>query len=255
MTAALRLAFGTLTAIPVRPPGRVDPVTARRAMLLAPLTVLPLVPVWALAHLVTRHDAGLALLASLVVIAATALYSRGLHLDGLADTADGLAASHDRDRALAVMRTGDVGPNGAATLVLTLLIQAVALGSLLGSAAGTTLAVVALVASRHTLALGCWSRVPAARATGLGATMAGTVTTGALTAAAGLVAALAAGLAQVGGSRWYVGPVVVIAAMLGGALMLRTAVRRLGGMTGDVLGAGVEISLAGCLLVAALVTS
>ncbi len=46
---------------------------------------------------------------------------------------------------------------------------------------------------------------------------------------------------------------MVLAGLLAVAVVLRIAARRLGGMTGDVLGAGVEISLAGSLLVAALV--
>ena len=58
--------------------------------------------------------------------------SRGLHLDGLADTADGLAASYDRAHSLEVMRRGNTGPIGAATLVLVLLLQVAATASLLG---------------------------------------------------------------------------------------------------------------------------
>ena len=255
MTRALRLAFGTLSTIPMRPPGRVDAATARRAMVLAPVTVLPLALVWAAGHLLAGHTSAPVLLIALVVVAVTALYSRGLHLDGLADTTDGLAASHDRERALAVMRTGDVGPNGSAALVLVLLIQAVALGSLLGSGAGTVLALVALVTSRQTLALGCWVRVPAARTSGLGATVARTVPTSWLAAAVAVVVALSAGLGRLGGAGWYAGPTVVLAGLLAVAVVLRIAARRLGGMTGDVLGAGVEISLAGSLLVAALVVA
>ncbi len=96
------------------------------------------------------------------MVTAAAL-SRAMHLDGLADTADGLAAGYDRERALEVMRRGDTGPAGAAALVLTLLVQVACLAALLTSAVGATLAGVALLASRLAPALCARLGVPAAR--------------------------------------------------------------------------------------------
>lgn len=255
MTDALRLAFGTLTALPTPPPGRVDPGVARLAMLVAPVAVLPLALVWTLGHLVVRISSVPPLLVGVILVGCTALYSRGLHLDGLADTADGLSAGYDRERALAVMKTGDVGPSGAGAIVLAVLVQSVAVGALLTSGAGTALAVIALVASRHVLAWGCSSRVPTARATGLGATVGGTVPTGlaAAVTATGLVAATVLG--QRFGTPWYAGAVTVIAGLAATAYVLRTAIRRVGGMSGDVLGACVEISLAASLVTATALLS
>src|SRR5919107_5434326 len=142
-------------------------------MLLAPLAVLPL-------GLLTAGltAAGVALgwpglVVGLVAVAGLALATRALHLDGLADTVDGLGASWDRARALEVMRRGGVGPMGAVALVLVLGVQAAAIGALV-SGWSSALGLGALVCcSRAVLAVVCRRGVPAARTSGLGAAVAG----------------------------------------------------------------------------------
>lgn len=248
MRDAWRLAVGTLTAIPTPPPGRVDRRNAGLAILLAPLTVLPVIVVVVLLHTAVSDGAVPPFVAAVLAVGATALWSRGLHLDGLADTVDGLAAGDDRERSLAVMRAGDIGPSGVTTVVLVLLLQVGALGSLLPSRRGTALAVAALLASRYALAWGCSRRVPAARHTGLGATVAGSVSDVALAGSGLIVLALGTGVGVLGGAPWYAAPLVVVAACLATAWLLGVAVRRVGGMTGDVLGACIEISLTVALL-------
>jgi adenosylcobinamide-GDP ribazoletransferase len=251
---AIRLAAGTLTAVPTPPPTQVGRRTAGAAMLLSPLTALPLVAVAVLAHLVVAMGAMPALVAAVVVLLCTAGWSRGLHLDGLADTVDGLSAGSDHERSLDVMRRGDVGPLGVVAVVLVLLLQFGALATLLPTRRGVVLVVLALLASRYVLAWGCWQRVPSARPTGLGATVAGSVSTVALVAASSIALgiAVAVPLVALAGGPWYAGPLVVAGATLGGAWVVSVAVRRLGGVTGDVLGACVEVGLAAALLVASL---
>lgn len=255
-----RLAVGTLTAIPVRPPSVVDAAVAGRAMLLAPLATLPLAVIPLVAHLAVRWLDMPSLLAAALAVAALALASRGLHLDGLADTADGLAASYDRERALTVMRRGDAGPAGVATVALVLIVQVTALAGLLGlpSWDRPVLAALAVASSRHTLAWVCGRGFPAARPDGLGAAVAGSVPAGAAAAGAGALAAAGAiAIALVAPSdalqtalRWYAAPVTVVVPVLAAlAVGLRTR-SRLGGVTGDVLGAGVEVALAAALTVA-----
>lgn len=252
---AVRLAFGTLTRVPVRPPREVTPRVAQPAMLMAPLTAVPLALVWVIAAWAAQSAVVAPLLAATVSIAATAAWSRGLHLDGLADTADGLGSGYDRGRALEVMHRSDIGPTGVVTLVLTLLVQVVSLAPLLPSRAGAPLAVTALLVSRLAVAVGCWARVPVARTSGLGAAVGRSVSTPAL-AGLDLAALVLAGLASAAlGSGWYGGVLVTLAALLATAVVLRIATRRLGGMTGDVLGAAVELALAGALVVASLVSS
>jgi adenosylcobinamide-GDP ribazoletransferase len=185
------------------------------------------------------------LLAATIAVAVVALGSRGLHLDGLADTADGLAASYDRERALAVMRRGDTGPAGVATLVLVLLIQVAALSATAGRPWTTAIAVVA---GRSVLSLACARGVPSAREEGLGATVAGTVPVVAAIAVALATAVTAAAIA----TPWWAGALAVAAAYAVAFLLLWRCVRRLGGITGDVLGACVEVAVAAALVTLAV---
>lgn len=242
---ALRLSLGTLTLLPVPPPRRVDRRTAAAAMGLAPFAALPVAALgaavaWALA----AADAPPMLTAALA-LAALALGSGALHLDGLADTADGLAVPGDRARSLEVMRRGDVGPAGAAALVLVLLVQVSALAGLAARELALSTAItfcLAVVASRAVLALACARGVPAARPEGLGRGVAGSVHPMISALVVVLVAAVAGSL-----DGWR-GAGGVLAAVAAVGLLLLVAGRRLGGVTGDVMGACVEVALAAYLV-------
>jgi adenosylcobinamide-GDP ribazoletransferase len=248
---ARRLAVGTFLALPTRPPVRVDRRVAGLAMLLAPCTTAPAVLVWAgLALLASRGWLPAAPAAALAV-AAPALLSRGMHLDGLADTADGLSSGSDRDRALEVMRRSDIGPSGVTAIALVLLTQTACLVGLL-SGRQALLAGLALVASRVAPAIACRRPVPAARPDGLGHTVAGSVSGTGLSATGGGVALVGALACQVLGLPWYAAVLVCLSAYLGAWLVSAHAVRRLGGVTGDVIGAAIEISLVAALVAAAL---
>jgi adenosylcobinamide-GDP ribazoletransferase len=249
---ALRLAFGLLTAVPVRRLPEVDRRAAGLAMLLAPLTTAPVLLGLGALHLLVVHAALTGPVAAVVAVGGAALLTRALHLDGLADTADGLSATGDRAARLAAMKASDVGPSGVATLVLVLLLQVACLAWLLPSRGGTVLAAVAVVASRLVLAWACRSGVPAASPGGLGAMVAGSVHAAgvAIATVTALVLASLAGVAA--GVAWWAGPVVAAAGVAGGSVLLARCVRRLGGVTGDVLGAVVEAALATGLVAAVL---
>jgi len=244
------LATGTLTAVRVPPPSRVDRPVAGLAMVLAPVAVLPLAVVAAIVALLGDR-LGLAPLATAyVVLLALALGTRAFHWDGLADTADGLTASYSPERSLEVMRTGPVGPAGVVAVVLVAGLQAAALASVIRHEHGWLAVGLLVCASRACLAIACVSGVPAARADGLGATHIGSVpVVGALLSLA-LTIVLVALAGFVLGSVWplLVGLVLMLAAVV--ALVFR-CVRRLGGITGDVLGAAVEVSFAVLVLAAA----
>lgn len=246
-----RLAQGTLTALPSRPPLRVDPQVASRAVLLAPAAVLPAAAL-VVGVLLLGRGLGLTPVAvAFAALAGLALATRAFHLDGLADTADSLTCSYDRERSLAVMRTGDTGPAGAAALVLVLGVQAGALAGLLALPRGPLLAGVAVCLSRLAHSLACRRGVPAARPDGLGAVYAGCLPTPRLVLAWALAGVVAAGTWWWAGLAWWHGLVGVAVAVTLVLALLRRAVRRLGGVNGDVFGASIEVALA-CLLVSAV---
>jgi adenosylcobinamide-GDP ribazoletransferase len=225
----LRLALTTLTVLPVRT-GRIDRRTAAIAMNAAPLIGALLGALLAALFVLL----GQGLLAATVTVAASALLTRGLHLDGLADTADALGSYRRGDAALAIMKKSDIGPFGVAAIALTLLIQAAALTGL------TPWAIVAAwAAGRLGVTLACRRGVPSARPDGLGALVAATVPVPVVILAAAVVAAGA--VWAVPGRPWQ-GPAAVAGALLVAVLLLRHAVRRFGGITGDVIGATVELT-------------
>ncbi|MFG3704198.1 adenosylcobinamide-GDP ribazoletransferase [Micromonospora sp. NPDC047670] len=233
-----RLALTTFTTLPVRA-GRIDRAVAGTAMALAP-AVGALLGVVLAAILLLPGALAPPLVAAAVTVGAGALLTRGLHLDGLADTVDALGSYRRGAAALEIMKKPDVGPFGVAALVVVLLVQTAALAELAGRSWPAALAAVvaATAAGRLGVAVACRRGVPAARPEGLGALVAGTV--GPVALVAGTVAVALAAVAAVPGRPWQ-GPLAVAAALAVAVGLLRHVVRRLGGVTGDVLGATVEV--------------
>jgi adenosylcobinamide-GDP ribazoletransferase len=251
--AALRLAVGTLTVLPSGAVPRIDAATARGAMLLAPVAVVPLALAAGLAGWI---GAALALpgpVVGLLVVAVLALGTRALHLDGLADTVDGLGTGWDRERALEVMRRGDVGPMGVVALVLVLGLQAFAAGTTVTGWPGAAGLAVLVCCSRAALVVACRTGVPAARPSGLGAAVAGTVPVPAAAAVWVVLGALLATTWSVLGGSAVAGVVTALVGLAGAVLLVAWCRRRLGGVTGDVLGAAVEVTLTLLLLGAAAI--
>jgi adenosylcobinamide-GDP ribazoletransferase len=248
---AWRLSAGTLTAMPVQQPRTVDRRRAAAAMVLAPLAALPLglaVTVVALAG----HGLQLPpLVTALLAIGVAVLGNRALHLDGLSDTVDGLAASYDRERSLVVMRSGTSGPAGVVAVVLVIGLQGAGLASLLalpGWWQAAILAGVAVCASRAALVVCCARGVPAARGDGLGVTYAQTVPRVVAVVVWILVAVVLAGLGAWAGLAWWRGALAAVLALgVVLAVVVRTT-RRFGGVTGDVFGASIEVALAAILV-------
>ncbi len=239
-----RVAATMYSVLPVPCRGDVDGRVASRALLWLPplgvvLALLAAIP----AVLVHR---GAPLLAAVLAVGALALLTRGLHLDGAADLADGLGSRSPAARALVIMRQSDIGPFGVVAVVFCVLVQVAALSSLLGEWTRpqcVVALVTAVVIGRIAVLWGAGTGIPAAHPDGFGALVAGSVPLAtralmslaalALSGLAGAAAGLdAADVARLAGA----GAVGLLAA----DLLRRHAVRRLGGMTGDVFGALVE---------------
>ncbi|MEL4504664.1 adenosylcobinamide-GDP ribazoletransferase [Luteococcus sp. H138] len=233
------------TILPVPPTMDITPEVNRRVMLALPWSGL-------VCGLISAATAALVLLcgagdglAAMAGLAALTGVTGAMHLDGVADTADGLASRKGPEDALALMKKSDIGPMGVATAVLVLLLQAAGLSSAaLGGwrlvAALACLPMVGRVAALFATVQG----IPGARPGGFGSLFTG-ITRGpaaladamgviAVTASAGLLASwrlpimlafvAAAGLAWLVAARWQ-----------------KHLLRRLGGLTGDTFGSLIEV--------------
>lgn len=253
---SLRLALGLFTIIPSGYVGDVDRRVAGRAMLWAPVVgaiigVIAAAVVWA-AHALVPTALG-SLLAAALGIGALAYLTRALHLDGLADTADALGSGKPADGALAIARRGDVGPFGVATLILTLLIQTAALAVLTDEGVGPVALILAVTTGRLAATLACSRGIAAARPEGLGALVSGAVPRWAAAAWTFVVmlAAAICGVVLMPAAPWSI-PVAIAVGLVISLLLVRRGVRRLGGITGDVLGAAIETAAAAALVALAL---
>jgi adenosylcobinamide-GDP ribazoletransferase len=202
------------------------------------LICLPPAAVFALALALGQQP----LIAAFLALAAHTLITGALHEDGLADSADGLGGARDREKALLIMRDSRIGSYGAVALILSFGIRASALsaiGSLmLPGPAG--FAYAALGALSRAALVWHWSQLPPARTDGVA------VASGA-PAAEQVPVSLALGGAIAGAILWYCGSLLLALLTLSATAVATVAFTsrirtRLGGHTGDTIGATQQIS-------------
>jgi adenosylcobinamide-GDP ribazoletransferase len=178
---------------------------------------------------------------AVLVLATGAMLTGGLHEDGLSDTADGLYGGWTRQRRLEIMKDSRVGSYGVLALVLVTLARWSALTALLVFGGHWAALVATGAMSRAPMAL-IMALLPNARSDGLSHA---TGRPGPVTA--GLALALAVAIAVV--LTGWTGLMMAATALGVGVLLSISALRRIGGQTGDVLGASQQLVEAACLAV------
>lgn len=248
---SLHAALGLFTLIPV-PPFDVDRKTATRAMRAMPWLGLLL---GAVAGSVYLGGAwlGAPLVGAVGALAVLAGATGALHLDGVADTADGLGSRKPRDEALAIMKRSDIGPMGVVTLLFVLLGDLSAIVSLPTALMGAAAIASAAALARAAVMVASVSR-SGARASGFGALFVGVTSPGAATLNGALVALTVLGMGWLTGGLG--GLLMFAVAMMVAAVVAagwgRHVCRRLGGWTGDTFGSLIEVTQLAFLVVAAV---
>jgi adenosylcobinamide-GDP ribazoletransferase len=233
----LLVAARYLTIVPVRGPADVDGLALGRSAPWFPVVGLALGVALALTDRLTAWLFP-ALLGALLTVTVWKLLTGGLHLDGLADCLDGLVAG-DAEHRLRVMRDSRIGAFGAVGLILFLLLEIAALAELAGGVRWRVLLVAPAIGRAMPALLSlCCPAVPGGRGAAFSAgvqrstVLVALAVTGVIAVAAlgsgGLIALVVASLVSVGLGRFFTS--------------------RLGGITGDVLGAAVEVAELAALL-------
>ena len=232
MLRPLAVAVGFLTRIPVAT-GPVEPRDLGRAVAWFPAVGAALGAVLVGAHHLLAGAVSPGLIA-VTLVAVHAGITGGLHLDGVADVFDALGGGRgQRDRMLAIMRDSRIGAHGAAALTLVIAAKLLAVAQVLDRSAGWALYASPVVAR--------WAVVPIvlgfpyARPDGLGKPFHGHAGHAQL-AGATAIAAISIG---------WLGARAIVPGVCGALAALAIAVwlhRRLGGLTGDVYGAAIEVA-------------
>ena len=181
--------------------------------------------------------------ASVLIAIILSYASGGLHMDGLADTADGFMSSRPRDRILEIMRDSRSGPMGVLAVVSVLVVKVAALTSIQGDIRGAALILSPVLGRMSALFLMC--RLSYARKEGgLATVFLDTRLSRSLVInllALGIIAFAIAG---------FTGIIWIASAAVGAEIFARLCQRKIQGFTGDTLGASCESIEALCWVVA-----
>lgn len=181
------------------------------------------------------------LVAAAVAVTIGLLITGAFHEDGLADVADAFGGGWTIERRLEILKDSRHGSYGVAALGSSIVVRALCLGSLAGPAAIFGAAVASHAIGR-VAAVGLMGVAPPATHQGLGADYGQTAT--AKRAIVGVLGGLALAAAAVG---WWVAPLAAVAVVSICAVGW-LAVRKIGGISGDVLGACEQVAECLCLV-------
>ena len=227
-------AIAFLTRIPVNPSVPFNGNDVARSSAFFPLVgaliaTLQIVLLWILSLIGMPHTLQ-ALLATVMLI----LLCGALHQDGLADMADGFGGGYTRDDVLRIMRDSTIGTYGGLALILSIGLRVSALVLLISHAGGWRWIIAAAVLSRCSICLAWW--LPYARTTGTGASI--TQLTGRFEVAFASATAVVLSLVILG---LHIVPAAAVC-IFSFLSMAWISYRKIGGVTGDTLGATTEVS-------------
>ncbi len=232
-----------LSALPIHTTHPPDNPTIGRSLLYYPLVGLILGAL--LGALAWAFSTINPLLSAAIILTCWVLFTGGLHLDGLADSADAwVGGLGDRDRTLAIMKDPYCGPAAVVSLILVLLIKFCALQVLVTTAHWDLLILIPMLGRTQLIIL--FLSTPYVRDNGLGRVLADYFPrqpSWITVIIAGILTALVIGVQSI----WLL---LILASVF--LAMRRLMLRRLGGATGDTAGALVELSETALLVVAAL---
>lgn len=233
-----------LSRLPVR---GADGTRAAASAWAWPLVGLVVGALMAMAALLVLSLGQSPMVAALVAVALSAVVTGALHEDGLADCADGFWGGQSRERRLEIMKDSRIGSYGVLALGLVVALRVLLLAELIGAGAVWSACLVPACLSRAAMVM-VMARLPFARADGLAVHVGRPNVVAALWAVA-LAAGL--GLLAVGpGALW------ACLAVAGAAWAIaRLALARIGGQTGDVLGAVQMLGEGAALLALTVVLS
>jgi len=241
--SGLRVALALLTRVPM---GRVGDADLARSVVWIPLVGSVIGLVIALAYILALRILP-SLPAAGVGVTVGILLTGAFHEDGLADVADGFGGGSDREDVIRIMRDPVHGTYGVVALVASYVLRVGALATL-GVGAALVVLPVAHALSRGA-SVAVMASLPTASDAGVGAAYAD-IGNG-RRAALGILVAFGIGLLILG---WWTAGFVALAA-IGAVTMRRLARDRIGGFTGDVLGAVEQIDEVILLLMGAALAS
>jgi adenosylcobinamide-GDP ribazoletransferase len=235
--ASFLVALRFLTRLPVPFVRTLDPPPLRDSMAMFPVVGAVVGALIGLALILANLAALPDLFCAIFALAVGAVITGGFHEDGLADVADGFGGGHSPEHRLEIMKDSRIGAYGTLTLLFAVLARASLLTALLDLPPWTIIALMAGAAafSRAMMVDLMWATRPA-RANGLSA-LAGQPSRNTT-----LLALAIGGIGAGAGASYMLSPeagvLALVAAGLAMAMMRALAMRKIGGQTGDVCGAG-----------------
>ncbi len=231
--AELAAAFALLTRLPVHRLALLRVTVPSKAVWAYPVVGAAVGAIGGAVYWITHSLSCPPALAAICALVAMILGTGALHEDGLADFADGLAGD-TKELSLAIMRDHEIGTYGVLALMLSLAMRATAI-TLIAEPRAVMAALIAADAASRLSAVLIMAALPPARRDGMSASV-GSPTAGLAAIALGVTFVIAWLLVPFGVALLPILSAIVSAIVLG-----RVALNRLGGQTGDVLGASSQI--------------